>query len=308
LKIKQLYDDFNVPYATEDSGHRHGRPGWINTECPFCIGNPGYHLGFNTDGNYFYCWRCGPHSTKKVLSKLLTLDEKAITPIIKQYGGSDGRIHPRLKRSESTTKPFSLPSGCGPMQRVHEQYLLSRGFDPDQLEYEWNLLGTGPVSSLDGAEYKHRIIAPIEWYGNTVSFQGRDITDLHRLKYKTCSKEREVIHHKEILYGNQEHWTKTGIIVEGITDVWRFGPTTAATFGIEFTYYQVRAISKAFERVFIIYDNETQAQIQAQKLKRDLKEYYRDPQIEIIAVEGDPGGLKQTDADYLVKQLINQQS
>ena len=42
MDIVQLYQDHNVDFMTE--GHPHCRPGWVNTVCPFCTGNPGYHL------------------------------------------------------------------------------------------------------------------------------------------------------------------------------------------------------------------------------------------------------------------------
>jgi DNA primase len=188
---------------------------------------------------------------------------------------------------------------------MDKQYLASRGFDPGRLEQEWDLQGTGPISSLDGKDYRFRIIVPIYWGDNPVSFQGRYITDRHQLRYKACPKDRETIHHKWILYGDQRYWSDTGIIVEGITDVWRFGPMACATFGIEFTNYQVSVIGKTFDRIFIVFDDDLQAKKQARKLKRELLRYYRYPQIEIVSIPGDPGGMDQSDANYLIKQLIN---
>ena len=57
MKLIQLYQDYNVPFQTE--GHKHCRDGWVNTECPFCTGNPGLHLGATLDGKIFTCWRDG---------------------------------------------------------------------------------------------------------------------------------------------------------------------------------------------------------------------------------------------------------
>ena len=301
MKIKQLYDDYDVPYVTEESGHKHSRPGWINTECPYCSGNPGYHLGYNLDDNYFYCWRCNWHPIKLTIQKILNIDEREASKLLTQYGG---RVKGMRKRHEIEAKPFSFPTGCGPLQRIHKQYLLSRGFNPDKLEHEWNLYGTGPISNLDKSSYKLRIIAPVYWNGEPVSFQGRDITNRQKLKYKACSKEREVIHHKDILYGKMEAWKKTAVVVEGITDVWRFGPVAIGTFGIEFTHYQIRIIARTFEKVFIAFDPDPQAIIQAKKLKIAIQDYLRAPEVEILKLKQDPGSMSQEEADYLIKNLI----
>ena len=306
MKIKQLYDDFHINYVMENDEHRHARPGWVNTECVFCAGdNPGYHLGYNLDDNYFYCWRCGHHQTKKTLTKLLSVEYDTVSDIIKRYTGGVKKAIRHKDKNAPASKQFSLPTGCGPMLRSHEQYLLSRRFDPDKLRKIWGLLGTGPVSNLDGADYKLRIIAPIKWDGRIVSFQGRDITDRHPHKYKTCSKERETIHHKKILYGLQSYWKQTGIIVEGITDVWRFGPIASATFGIKFSTTQARIIAKSFKRIFIIYDPEPQAQQQARRLQREVKGFAKNPNVIVYnIIDIDPGSMDQTEANYLIKQLL----
>ena len=92
MKIIQLYQDFGLDYKTE--GHKHCRPGWVNVECPFCVGNPGYHLGFEVNNEYFYCWRCGAHPLILTLSKLLNLSNQKVYDLVKQYGGQT-----RLKTS-----------------------------------------------------------------------------------------------------------------------------------------------------------------------------------------------------------------
>ena len=299
MKIKQLYDDFSVDYA--EAGHKNVRDGWIGTDCPFCVGKQRMHLGYNLDGDYFNCWQCGPHPTRDTLIKLLNVDEKSVKKLIHQYGGHDGRARVRLQRDK---KPFKFPSSTGPLLPVHKQYLLDRGFDPDRLESEWDLRGSGPISRLDVYDYRLRVIAPVMWGGEVVTFQGRDITDRQMAKYKACPEEYEKVHHKHILYGKQESWGSTGLIVEGITDVWRFGPAAAGTFGITYTRKQLRTIRDAFNRVFILYDPEEQAQRQAKKMRLELGGYTKSIEVHIVQLERDPGSMDQDEADYLVKQLI----
>jgi len=300
MDIIQLYQDFSVDFLTE--GHKHCREGWVNTPCPFCTGNPGYHLSYNLDDDFYLCWRCGWHPTSLTVSKLIHLPEHSVYPILKKYGL---RILRRSKRIEkkTNTKDHRFPSNVGELSKRHKQYLESRNFDPEKIEKLWKVCSTGPVSSLDGIDYKHRILIPFIWDGVQVSFDSRDVTDKNPNKYMACPLQRELIPHKSILYGKQEEWKKTGICVEGPTDVWRLGVNSFAVSGIKITPKQIRLISNIFKRVHILFDPELQAWKQAAYLKYELRFRGCDAQI-VYDIKSDPGSMKQEDADYLVKQLI----
>jgi len=297
MDITALFKDFNIPFETEG---KNCAPGWVNICCPSCA-DISFHLGYNLKQDYMHCWRCGHKKVSTVISKILNLTEERAWVLLKQYGEISTRPQPepvvRIR-----TKAHRLPSGVSPLSTSHKHYLESRHYDPEMTEQLWNLVGTGPVSLLDGIDYKHRIIAPIIWGGEEVSFQSRDITGRHKLRYITCPKDRELVHHKHIIYGRQEDWTSTGICVEGITKVWRLGVNSFCTFGIEYTPTQVRVIAKAFKRVAVVFDPEPQAQKQAQKLVSNLR--FRNVDAWNINIGMDPGDMKQEDADYFVKQLI----
>lgn len=302
MRILELFDDFHVPYVTE--GHKHCRPGWVNVECPFCTGNPGYHLGFNLDSNYFHCWRCGGKNAEKVLSSLLNMKEYQVKEVITKYGGISKQRPTKEPVVKIKLKKLKYPVPTTPLQRQHELYLIKRKFDPEYLQQEWGLLGTGPISMLDSINYGHRVLAPVTWNNEVVTFQCRDITNRHPLKYMACPKERETIHHKHILYGKQSEWKSTGICVEGITDVWRLGVLSFAVFGIEFKMEQVREIAHHFRRVAVMFDGgEEQARTQAMKMVGKLKQF----NVEAFRVDitGDPADMIQSEADYLVKQIIS---
>lgn len=299
MDIIRLYRDFNVDHVTE--GHKHCRPGYVNVECPYCTGNPGYHLSYNLDNDYFICWRCGWHPITPTIAKLINLNEREAYKIIRQYGLLVSRPISNPKVTVRM-KAHRMPTGTGTMEKVHHTYLEKRGFDSTLLEREWNLMGTGPVSHLDHLDFRFRILIPIIWNQNEVSFTSRDITDRHPLRYISCPADREIEHHKNILYGKQDKWGSTGICVEGPTDVWRLGTSSFATFGIKYTPRQVRVISKIFQRVAVCYDDDTQAVVQANKLVADLR--FRGVDAFRIPIVGDPGSMKQIEADYLVKQIL----
>lgn len=295
MDLLRIYLDHGVP--TADEGQRHYREGWLNTPCPFCTGNFGFHLGATIDGRVFYCWRCGWKPPTLALSKLLNVKESEVPAIIKEYGG------PVLDviQPEIHTKPWKIPAVIG-LQPNHKRYLKKRGFDYKHLEDVWGITGTGPTSTLDGISYAYRLFIPIYWNGQMVTFQTRDVTNKHPQRYLACPKDREQIHHKHILYGQQQHWGATGICVEGVTDVWRLGVNSFATFGIKYTPKQLRVMAQNFKRIAVVFDDDPQAVEQAGILVDELK--FRNVDAWRVPIVGDPASLSDDDAKHLVNSII----
>lgn len=195
---------------------------------------------------------------------------------------------------------------CGELGAMHIQYLESRGFDAEKLESLWGLMGTKGIG-----RYPNRIIAPIFLNGTTVSYQGRDVTGKQKLRYKACSLEKEVIHHKNTLYGI-DNCKDSIVVVEGITDVWRLGYGAVCTFGIKYTTSQLRMIASK-KRRYIMYDTQDpQARAQGLSLAAQLSllpgltEY-----VELGSTHAwidpragkDPGNLTQEEADAIMAEL-----
>lgn len=299
--IQRLLADYGIPFATE--GNPHCTEGWVNIHCPFCPGSKNFHLGIHQDGTGAHCWRCGAHPVKQVLSRVLGLPEFEIAKILRKY---DVRIS-KSRKSEPKVSifPIKYPAPNTPLKSIAKAYLANRDFDPDRLEHQWDLRQTGPVSYLDDISYAYRILIPIMWNKEMASFQARDFTGKADKKYMACPKKRERIHHKDILYGKQEFWEKGRgtIIVEGVPDVWRLGPCAAATFGMEFKMEQVLKIAKIPGRIFVVFDNEPQAQKQANLLAVKLKTLGKEVYVE--RVDGkDPGDMKDDDARHFVRTLL----
>lgn len=305
MDVIGILKDYNIIYKTEN--HKHCRPGWVNIPCPFCIsefGHDGYHLGFTLDGSQSACWRCGGKHPTIALSKVLGISGNQLKDIINQYGGNSRVLKDAVVKIG--IKPFKYPANVSKMSTRHKKYLEKRNFDPEKIENLWGVLGTNIISILKTGnniiDYKNRLLVPIYWNGKIVTFQTRDITDKSDYRYLACPQERELIHHKHILYGKSKYMKNTGILVEGITDVWRLGIHSAATFGIKYTPKQLRVISKLYNRVAVIFDDDPQAITQANILVSELK--FRGVDAFRISIKGDPGSMEQSEADYLVKQII----
>jgi len=298
MNIIKFCEDYHIEMAPQD--HKHAGAGWVNVVCPFCSGNPGFHLGFDVTKNYFRCWRCGYHPITKVIQKLTGVNKHEAYRILKIYGG---RVTaPKSKIIKIKRKKFKYPFGTDILQNNHKRYLEKRKFDPDKLEYEWDLLGTGPAALLDGIDYSHRILAPIYYQNKIVSFQTRAITNKTGVKYLACPKPREEIHHKHILYGMDKVSGKVVVLVEGITDVWRLGPGAVACFGIGWKLQQRKLLTQNFDRIIILFDDDPQARKEATGLMMETG--FRGKNIIKHTIEGDPGGMSQDDADHLMKDLI----
>lgn len=296
MDIIGLYRDFGVEHRTE--GHKHCRPGWVNTECPFCTGNAGLHLGWNLEEEYYYCWRCGWKPMVHTIAELIHVSDNEAWNIARQYG----RIYTQVKKAKDGKKPFTFPSNTEPLQENHKKYLRKRGFIPEELQKDWFIKGTGPLSKIDKIDYRFRIVIPYIWNGVPVSFDARDITDKQRNKYQACPKEYEEIEHKRILYGDQEKWNpELGICVEGPTDVWRIGKQAFAVSGIAYTPAQVRLIATIFKRVAVVFDDDPQAQVQAKKLIAELK--FRGVDAFNVKIKGDPGSMRQKEVKELLEKI-----
>jgi hypothetical protein len=287
-------------------GHKHCRAGWVNTPCPFCSGNEGLHLGWNLEEGYYKCWRCGWHPPIKTLSLLLSLPTSKVLELVKNYGV----LRTYKKALPKNKKEFVLPFGVTDLKDNHKRYLKTREFSPDKITKLWGVKGTGPLSYLNGEiDYRFRLFIPINWNGEMVSFDSRDITGLAKGKYKACPIDREVVERKKILYGNQEAWGDTGIGVEGPTDVWRLGESSCAFSGIEYTQEQVQQVAKIFKKFAVVFDGatvkgeESQAKKQARKLVKDLQ--FRNVDAYSVSIKGDPGSMSPNDAKKLVKSILN---
>lgn len=298
FNCRRFYEDNGIDYVDGDSQAKHSRSGWVNKECPFCTGNPGNHLGFNETSGYFKCWRCGFHPIEEVIKTLVNVSWSRAKEIKRNYGGKVGRTKPVFAPKTKDIQ-VALPEGAGPLKKAHKRYLRERYFDPKVLEEIWSLLGT-----TNKGAYKNRIIAPIFYKDELVSYQGRDITGISDLRYKACKKENEKILHQEVLYGYDLTDKKNVVVVEGITDAWRLGPGAVSTFGLGVSAGQLKLLSK-FTNIFVIRDfSDPQAYKEASQLSSELSLLGCNTELIWIEEGTDPADLSQQEANWLMRELL----
>lgn len=300
MNFKKLCEDHNIRIL-DDPHHKHAQYGWVQLydDCPFCTGNTGHHLGYNISGNYFNCWRCGRHSNLEVLSHVLNLPKHQVSSLLKDY---QFRPKDRFRQTTETQHAEVCTFVQKPLKQLlpqHIKYMEGRGFDVERVVNDWDVKCTGP-----GGKYGMRLVMPLYRLETMVSWYSRDVTNKASAKYLPCPKSMEVVPHKHTLYGLW-HITdeKEVIVVEGTLDAWRLGKGTLATLGIDYTQQQMNMLAK-FKRVFIIYDSEDTAQMQARKLADSLALMG----VEAISIDlegGDPADLTYAEADSIKNELLS---
>lgn len=282
-----------IRYST--SGKNTGN-GWISVKCPFC-GDHSDHLGYKLGTRKWNCWRCGKKEMYSVLSTLTGDTPHIIRKII-----GDTPIKPAPKET-IIQDDFELPTyTTTDFTRAQRNYLIQRGFDPRTLQNTWQIMGAGPMATLDGRNYANRIIIPIYWDNRMVSYTARAIHNKTDMRYLSCPKNRARLPIKHILYGKQSAWKYSNgriICVEGPTDVWRMGMYSAATLGTAFTNSQLTLLSK-FNKVFLMFDLD--AGLSAYKIKTELR--HTQTAVQNIPINSDPGDLPQEEADEIVNKYI----
>ncbi len=288
IDIVRILDEYGID-------HTQIVKGWVNTRCPHCDDRSN-HGGFTVSGSIFNCWKCGKHNTEYTLKKILNISNSSLQEIIDRYQTRSSllNIHEKKKASKESIK---LPGGK--LEKVHQRYLFNRGFDPFYLEKKYKLQGTGPVG-----DWKFRIIIPIFYKGNLVSFQGRSILDNDSIsRYKTLEVEDSVISAKDVLFNVDSCISNKIIITEGPFDVMRLGDGVACTLGTEMTPQQIELIASRFSKAVFLFDPEYKAQKRAEKQGADLAALGLEVNIADLEFDHDPGDLSEDEIIYVRKEL-----
>ena len=289
MKFHELLEELHIPVAPD--GHEHQTEGWLQFDCPFCEKDSRrYHMGYNINGGYASCWRCGGHSLVSVLLEYTGLSYKQVK---KMVDGLDSvKIQPVMK--ENVKGFLQIPSKVKPLRDIHVRYLSERGFNYKEIQQLWQVKSTGIVGNL-----KWRLFIPILHKGQVVSWTTRSLGS-SKSKYVSAKPEQELIPHKNILYGS-DYVRNCVIITEGPLDVWAIGPGAVATFGTAFTQSQVLELLMIPHRI-VCYDNEKEAQKQAHKLC-DTLGAFKGRTYNIVLDSKDPGEAKLSELKKLRRFL-----
>ena len=288
--VIKFLQDYNIPFKERAPNLKKGN---IGVNCPF-HDDIDYYAAFIMDGDNvgFNCWKCGGFSLWNVIQQFTKAYPKNV---LEKYGHV-----PKAKKQISIEKNEvqSIVVPGGELQQCHKDYLTSRNFDSDWLRLKYKLKGT----TYD-TDYPYRIIIPIIYGGRIVSYTSRDYTNKQKIRYKACSEDLEIIHHKHLLYNLDNCLHRKGIMVEGLFDVFRLGNNSFASFGTSVTNEQLYLIKERFDLVYLLFDNETKA-IQKAEHYADMLDSVGVKSILLIDdVPGDPGTYSEEKAMGLKADL-----
>lgn len=291
MDFLKIADDLGITYTEGRS--------WIQVTCPFC-GDSGEHLGFNIEKEYFNCFRCGWHPVVETISELAGVPKWQAADIVERNRTGHHSYRLQNIRSGPLPKSVLLPFGTSALGPYHRVYLRKRGFDESdirQLEEKYNVRGTGPVG-----DFKLRIIVPIYHYQKMVTYQGRDITDKSKMRYRACSKEQEVRSIKSCLYAADFADKDYVVVTEGVFDAWKLGPRAVATFGTEVSWPQIKQLADRWKNRFIAFDQDDAGVAASKKLCSSLSvlhgKTYR-----VTYDASDPGSMKKEQIEKFWKEI-----
>lgn len=259
MNFEKLFLDYKIDYSTKINKH------WVNTRCCFC-GGSSYKLGFNPEDGYCTCFACGGHNLQDALSRILNVKRSDLKEILPDY---EGNVIIRKELNHKKVNKLELPSD--EFTTAERKYLEKRNFNPNYLHEKYKIVGGGIVG-----KWKHRIIIPILLNGKVISWTSRSILSKGKLqeleipRYKNLSVDESIIDPKHTLFNLDNCKGKAVILTEGAFDVLRLGDDAICSFGIELTETQINIIKDRFEKVFILFDNEVQAQKTARKFGIEL--------------------------------------
>lgn len=298
MNFIKLFEDYKIDYSLKTNR------GWVNTKCIYC-GGSSYKLGFNPTEDYCTCFACGLHNLKETLSKLLAIPKKDIDDVIEQYKTRTIILNKLNDKKTTAVKNLVLPTDT--FTPIERKYLKSRNFNPSYLHKKYNVVGGGIVG-----DWKYRIIIPVIIDGKIVSWTGRSILEKSKLdelkipRYKNLEIKKSVINPKECLFNLDNSKNKTVVLTEGPFDVMRLGNDFICSFGTSLTQSQIKEIKLRYDKVFIMFDNEIEAQQKARNYGQMLSSIGVD--VEIVDAysdfnKNDGGELNDEEVKLIRKEL-----
>lgn len=297
MNFVKLFTDYKIDFNTRINR------GWTNITCPFCDDKT-FNGGFNNAGDYYHCWKCGGHNFKQALARAVNIPFNEVDILIEQYAGRNSLLN-KLNKKQAKAIQLTLPTNT--FTPAERKYLKQRNFSPKLLHEKYKIVGGG----ITGA-WKYRIIIPLILDGKIVSWTGRSILSKQKInelkipRYKNLSIEQSVIDPKSILYNLDNCISQTAVLTEGAFDVMRLGDGFFCSFGTELTQAQIIEIKNRFSKVFIMFDNEVEAQTKARKFGLQIASMGVD--VEIVDAYGDfnkndGGELTESEVQIIRKEL-----
>lgn len=295
MKIIDFLEQYNIPYRTAGRNVARGN---INICCPKC-GQEGksdddFHMGINPETGVFGCWRSAEHrgrnfatvikaligcswqEAERLTGKTVVLEEdnfknmldKLRQPMIKEEIKKIGGVKTLQFPKEFKKLKYT------PLADRFWNYIADRGFDavePFVNLYDVHYALTG--------DYKDRIIFPLYYKNELITYVGRSIYKEAFLRYRDLEIDKSVRHCKQALW-NYDKLAKGGkvlFVCEGLFDAGKldfylplgYNATCLMTKSMtEEQFYLLKDLAPLYDEVRFFLDED--AQKQSNELVREL--------------------------------------
>ena len=279
-----------------ESGKNVGK-GWVGLSCVYCHDDHN-HLGINLDHKHFSCWKCNAKGS--VLRLIQDMERIGLHEAISRVEEFETALPTEIAdRTRLSEKGIGiLPVGCSRVLTVgQEHYLTKRRFNAGNLVREWGLM-SGPQTG----PWAYRVIIPVHFRGELVTWIGMDTVSKSQVKYKAAPVEESYIPTSELIYG-VDHVRDVAVVVEGTTDVWRLGKGAIALLGMNLTHHKINQLLQLkAKKFYVMLDGEELAIKNAHILAKTLS--LAGKQVEVLELdEGDPDNLTGEQAQQLRTEL-----
>ena len=298
MDITDIFDEYDVEYWT--SGKNVSR-GWINIQCVYCADDSN-HLGIRLRDFRVHCWKCGGHNIIQLLMNVAGCTFSKAKEIRLSLGADVPAPPLNDKPSSEYVTRVRLPLGStNHFPNPHIKYLRKRGFyKPRKTIRKYKL-----QAMYTTGKWKFRIIIPIYFEGQLVSYTSRDITDRQDPPYLHAPLTKSRMNPKEVIY-NYDTLVSGGdaILVEGPIDVWKLGDGAISFLGVENTLQQIVLLKDIkIRNLFILYDNDRPGKRAASRTARDCAPLVKSVEIVNLLEQHDPGELTLEEGESVKRML-----
>lgn len=235
FNIKNFLDNYNIYYREHGAGVKKGN---IIIHCPYCgADDKDQHLGINLSNGVWGCWRNEEHRSKNLSKLLCKISPISYKQALQLVGFEDKIIEKDLFNDIVSDKYFSNHSNTNKNSKIRSlilpkdfrelkddyfsipyiNYLISRGFADI-----WNLIFKYGLKYALTGDFKGRIIIPVYFNKQLVTWTSRAISPHASLRYKSLKVEDSSINIKNTIYNFDRTYENGGdvlFVVEGPIDV-----------------------------------------------------------------------------------------
>ena len=309
--LENLLDIYGVDYITTG---QNSSADFVNINCVGgeCVDDQKYKLGVHRSLCYGYCWADGKIKVFDIAKSLgIPWREwsKAIDEASDEWEIEYSDMEPLVDIDDDEADIF-VPGE--PLKEVHKEYLRGRGFNPEWLEKEFGVRGTGYLPYIPGeACMAHMIVIPIHYQNRIISYLGRSIQKDPMFRYICCHETQELRFHKRLFFNLDKATSKKVILVEGTFDAMKLIQASGnfniiASYGTAIKPEQLLLLRERYDEVIVLFDPEEKAQGHADEIVDYMSQFGK--QAVSITLQGeednDPGKLDLPTAKFLVEALL----